>query len=109
MVFGKYWIPIVDGVNNKDILHYCGIYQFGFQVQSVNRKVSASLTLVKRKGNIFNYNVILEGAYRFSRQSNQYLFAQFYSGYGEGFLAYKEYHQQFRIGIVIKPTLFSEY
>ena len=61
------------------------------------------------KGNIFNYNVILEGAYRFSRQSNQYLFAQFYSGYGEGLLAYKEYHQQFRIGIVIKPTLFSEY
>lgn len=109
VVFGKYWIPIVDGVNNKDILHYCGIYQFGFQVQSVNRKVSASLTLVKRKGNIFNYNVILEGAYRFSRQSNQYLFAQFYSGYGEGLLAYKEYHQQFRIGIVIKPTLFSEY
>lgn len=109
VVFGKYWIPIVDGVNNKDILHYCGIYQFGFQVQSVNRKVSASLTLVKRKGNIFNYNVILEGAYRLSRQSNQYLFAQFYSGYGEGLLAYKEYHQQFRIGIVIKPTLFSEY
>lgn len=65
VVFGKYWIPIVDGVNNKDILHYCGIYQFGFQVQSVNRKVSASLTLVKRKGNIFNYNVILEAAYRF--------------------------------------------
>ena len=109
VVFGKYWIPIVDGVNNKDILHYCGIYQFGFQVQSVNRKVSASLTLVKRKGNIFNYNVIVEGAYRFSRQSNQYLFAQFYSGYGEGLLAYKEYHQRFRIGIVIKPTLFSEY
>lgn len=110
VVFGKYWIPIVDGVNNKDILKYCGIFQTGFQFQSINRKVSASVTLVKREGwNPFNYNVIIEGAYRFSRQSNQYLFAQFYTGYGEGLLAYKEYHQQLRIGIVIKPTLFSEY
>lgn len=109
VVFGKYWIPIIDGVNNKDILKYCGIYQFGWQVHSVNRKFATSITLVKRQGWNLNYNVILEAAYRFSTQSNQYLFAQFYSGYGEGLLAYKEYHQQLRIGIVIKPTLFSEY
>lgn len=109
VVFGKYWIPIIDGVNNKDILKYCGIYQFGWQVHSVNRKFATSITLVKREGWNLNYNVIFEAAYRFSTKSNQYLFAQFYSGYGEGLLAYKEYHQQLRIGIVIKPTLFSEY
>lgn len=110
VVFGKYWIPIIDGVNNKDILKYCGIYQFGFQFQTTNRRWSASVTMVKRASwNLFNYNVIAEGAYRLSRRSNQYLFAQFYSGYGEGLLAYKQYHQQLRIGIVIKPTLFSEY
>jgi len=111
VVYGKFWIPIIDGVNNKDILKYCGVYQVGWSIQSPNRKVSASVTLVKREGwNPFSrYNVILEGAYRFSTQSNQYLFAQLYSGYGEGLLAYKEYHTQLRVGIVIKPTLFSEY
>lgn len=110
VVFGKYWIPIIDGVNNKDIARYCGIYQIGWQFQSVNRKVSTSVTLVKRaRWNIFDYNVIIEGAYRFSTKSNQYLFAQFYSGYGEGLLDYNRYHCQLRVGIVIKPTLFSEY
>ncbi len=110
VVYGKFWIPIIDGVNNRDILKYCGIYQVGWSVHSANRKLSTSVTLVKRNGwNPFNFNVTLEAAYRFSTDSNQYLFAQFYSGYGEGLLAYKEYHQQFRVGIVIKPTLFSEF
>lgn len=111
VVYGKFWIPIIDGENNKDILKYCGIYQWGWNLQSPNRKVSASVTLVKRQGwNPFSrYNIILEGAYRFSTKSNQYLFAQLYCGYGEGLLAYKEHHTQLRFGIVIKPALFSEY
>ena len=29
MVHGKFWIPIVDGQNNQDILKYSGIYQMG--------------------------------------------------------------------------------
>ena len=109
VVFGKYWIPIIDGVNNKDILKYCGIYQFGWQVHSVNRKFATSITLVKRQGWNLNYNVILEAAYRFSTKSNQYLFAQFYNGYGEGLLNYKQYTCHIRLGIVIKPTLFSQF
>lgn len=109
VVYGKFWIPIVDGMNNKDILKYCGIYQVGWQVQSMNRKWSSSVTLVKRSGWNFNYNILFDVAYRFSTKSNQYLYAQYYCGYGEGLLAYKEHHSQLRIGIVIKPTLFSEY
>ena len=109
MVHGKIWAPIIDGMNNKDILKYCGIYQFGWQFQSMNRKWSSSVTLVKRSGWNFNYNIIADIAYRFSTKSNQYLYAQYYCGYGEGLLAYKEHHSQLRIGIVIKPTLFSEY
>ncbi len=65
--------------------------------------------MVKRSGWNFNYNFIIEAAYRFSLKSNQYLFAQYYNGYGEGLLDYKQYHSQLRVGIVIKPTLFSEY
>ena len=109
VVYGKFWIPIIDGVNNKDILKYCGIFQVGWSLQSTNRRWSSSVTMIKRQGWNVNYNWTIDIAYRLSKQANQYIYAQFYSGYGEGLLAYKEYHNQFRVGIVIKPTLFSEF
>lgn len=110
MVHGKVWIPIVDGVNNKDILKYSGIYQVGTSVLSNDRRWTGSVVLVKRKDwNFFNYNTILEIAYRLSPRQNQYLFLQFYSGYGEGLFEYKKYNTHLRAGIVIKPTLFSDF
>ncbi len=36
VVHGKAWIPIIDGVENKDILDYCGIYQVGTSFTSQN-------------------------------------------------------------------------
>jgi phospholipase A1 len=109
MVHGKAWIPIVDGMNNRDILDYCGIYQAGIQVFSNNRRFTGSMTLTKRRGWNLNYNTSIELAYRIMAKDNQYLFLQYYNGYGEGLLAYKEFHSQLRLGIVIKPRLFSEY
>lgn len=109
IVHGKAWIPIIDGVENKDILDYCGIYQVGTSFSTPNKRFGASVILTKRKGWKLNYNTVIELNYRIFPRDNQYLFMQFYNGYGEGLLAFKEYHSQLRVGIVIKPTLFSEY
>lgn len=108
-VHGKFWIPIVDGENNKDILDYCGIYQMGCSFMSPNRRWGASVILTKRRGWKLNYNTIIELNYRLFKRDNQYLFMQYYNGYGEGLLAYKEFHSTLRVGIVIKPRLFSDY
>ena len=110
IVHGKFWIPIVDGVNNKDILKYCGIYQVGTSIMSNNRRWSGNIVLVKRQSwNLFNFNTVLELAFRISRSQNQFLFLQYYNGYGEGLLDYKKFHSQLRLGFVIKPVLFSDF
>lgn len=109
IVHGKAWIPIVDGGENRDILDYSGIYQMGTQMFSTNRRFGAAVTLVKRRGWALDYNVIVELNYRLFKNENQYLFAQYYNGYGEGMLEYKVFHNMFRVGIVIKPRIFSDY
>lgn len=109
MVHGKFWIPIVDGMNNRDILRYSGIYQVGMQVMTPDRKFNLAATLVKRKGMNFNYNTIIEFGWRIRKNDNQYLFMQYYNGYGEGMLEYNKFHSQLRVGIQIKPALFSDY
>lgn len=108
-VHGKVWIPIVDGQNNRDILDYSGIYQVGTEFTSRNRRFTASVVLVKRRGWKLNYNTIIELGYRIFRRDNQFLFLQFYNGYGECMLDYNQVRSRVRVGIVIKPRLFSEY
>ncbi len=108
-VHGEIWIPIVDGRYNRDILNYSGIYQVGTSFSTANKRFGASVTLVKRRGWNFNYNTIVELNYRMFKKENQFFFVQYYNGYGEGLLAYKEFHSELRAGIVIKPRIFSNY
>ncbi len=109
MVHGKFWIPIVDGGNNRDILRYSGIYQTGIQALSTNRRWVLSATFVKRKGWNLNANSIVELGFRIRKKDNQFLFVQYYNGYGENLLDYNKYHSRLRIGLLIKPDFFSDF
>lgn len=109
MVHAKFWIPIIDGMNNKDILNYCGIWQSGFVVNTPDQKFSLGLTLVKRKGWNLNFNTITEFCWKVNKKTNLNLFAQYYNGYGENLLDYNKFHSRLRVGIIFKPNFFSEY
>lgn len=108
-VHAKFWIPIVDGENNRDILKYTGIWQTGFAVRSPDNRFSLGLTLVKRKGWNLNFNSIAEFSWRIEKKSNLNLFLQYYNGYGEDLLDYNRFHSRLRGGIVFKPKFFSEF
>ena len=109
MAHAKYWIPIVDGKYNRDILRYSGIYQAGFQAKSLDDKWVLDMTLVKRKGWDFNFNTIVQLGYRINHNSNQFIMLQYYNGYGEYMLDYKQYHSRIRIGLLIRPRFFSDF
>lgn len=109
MVHAKFWIPIIDGQNNKDILNYCGIYQSGVVVSTPDKEWTWGLTWVKRKGFNLNFNTIWEVSWRVSDKANINLYAQYYNGYGENLLDYNQFRSMFRVGIVFKPKFFSEY
>ena len=109
MAHAKYWIPIVDGKYNRDILRYSGIYQAGFQAISDDNKWVLDMTLVKRKGWNLNFNTIVQLGFRINHNSNQFIMLQYYNGYGECMMDYKQYHSRLRIGLLIRPRFFSDF
>ena len=108
MVHAKVWVPIVDGENNRDIVDYCGWNQFGIQVVSDNKRFTGGISIVPRH-RIGSCNIVVDFAVRLFKRENQYLFFQFYNGYGEGLLDYNKFHSQLRVGLLIRPKLFSDF
>ena len=109
MLHAKAWIPIIDGQQNKDILKYSGIFQGGAQFISNNRRWVADVTFVKRQGWTFSFNTIITAGFRIREKDNQFLMLHFYDGYGENMLDYNKYHCRLRLGLLIRPTFFSDF
>ena len=109
MAHAKYWIPIVYGKYNKDILDYSGIYQAGFQAISNDNKWVLDMTLIKRRGWNLNFNTVVQLGYRINHNSNQFIMLQYYNGYGEYMMDYKQYHSRIRFGLLIRPRFFSDF
>lgn len=109
MVHAKAWIPIIDGQQNKDILKYSGIFQAGAQFVSNNKRWVADVTFVKRQGWNFNFNTIVNVGFRIREKDNQFIMLHFYDGYGENMLDYNKYHCRLRLGLLIRPSFFSDF
>lgn len=109
MVHAKFWIPIIDSGNNKDILKYSGIYQSGVVITTTNKKFTFGVTWVKRGNFKLDFNTIWEVSWLISKKTNINLFAQYYNGYGEDLLHYNQFRSMLRVGLVFKPKFFSEF
>lgn len=101
------WIPIVDGGENKDIVAYSGFANMSIEYTSPNKKYVFGAHVTKRGGWNLNTNVTINAAARIFDDSNQFLFVECYTGYGESMLDYKQYRQRLRVGFVIKPRFMN--
>lgn len=104
----KGWIPVIDGKENDDILKYNGIFQVAANYRTDNKRLNLGVILTKRL-TWLSFNTQLELSYKFNNRENQYLFVQYYNGYGENLLEYNQYRSILRVGFVIKPQDFSLY
>ncbi|MDD4819567.1 MAG: phospholipase A [Flavobacteriales bacterium] len=102
----KIWIPFWLAKENKDIAQYKGYWHIGGMYNSTNKRWYFSAVVTKRGGWNFGANVALEAAFRLTKRSNQYICFQYYNGYGESLLDYKQYSNYLRFGLVIKPTFW---
>lgn len=105
----KAWIPIVDGTNNKDIVKYSGWGLMAMEYSSPKKKYNIGCVVTKRGGVNLNANIELNFSIRLFSDDNQYLFLQYYNGYGESMLDYNHHRQRIRLGFVIKPTFITMY
>lgn len=103
----RVWIPIVDGQNNRDIVRYAGWGNASIDYSDAKKKYIASLMLTKRGGVNLNANVIANFAIRLFSDDNQYLFVEYYNGYGESLLQYNQYRHRLRIGVTIKSRFLN--
>lgn len=99
----RLWIPIMVADENRNLVCYSGYGQAAVTYNSYNRRFSASALMTKRGGWIFNANWQLQAAYKIFPKDEQYLFMQFYTGYGESMTEYNHFTRYIRVGIVIKP------
>lgn len=104
----KTWIPILDGHGNDDILKYNGIFQVAANFRTDNRRFNCGVIVTKRL-TWLSFNTQIELSYKFNNNENQYLFLQYYNGYGENLLEYNQFKSILRLGFVIKPQDFSIY
>jgi phospholipase A1 len=104
----KLWAPIIDSGNNRDILRYNGIGHFGLNYYNHDKRFHAGLLTTWRTKS-FNFNTQWELSFKMNKKVNQYLFIQYYNGYGENLLDYNRYKSVVRIGFVIKSHDFTVY
>lgn len=105
----KLWAPIVDGDNNSDIVQYSGYGFMALTYSSLKKKYNVSCVVTNRSGGFLNANVMLNFSVRMFSNEDIYFYVEYYDGYGESMLDYKEYRQRIRAGISIKTNLLSIY
>jgi len=96
------------GKENNDLFKYRGYGLIALNYRSLNDKFWASF-IINPRSNFKDFNTQIELNFKLNPKMNQYLFIQWYNGYGESLLEYNQYASMVRLGICIKPPLRNLY
>jgi phospholipase A1 len=96
------------GKDNPDLHKYRGYGLMAFNYRSSNDKLGVGL-IINPRDKFSSFNTQLELSFRFDKTSNQFLFLQWYNGYGEDLLNYDKFSSMLRVGICLKPPMRDFY
>ena len=96
--------PDLEGDGNPDLFKYRGYGSINLKYSSLNDKFGVS-AIINPRTKIGNFNSTLEFNFKLNPNANQYLFVQWFQGYGESLLDYTKYSTMVRAGICIKSPL----
>ena len=108
-LYVNFWIPFQYEGDNPDLLNYVGRLEAAYQWKTPNQRLVVDVTA--RKGNKLDWRGSLQTqlSYRLNKNENQYITLQWFTGYAENLVDYKEKTQMLRLGIMIKPSKFVFY
>lgn len=103
----KVLIPLTVGDENSDLLDYVSFADAGMTYVFKKDKLYADILF--KKGATWDWKGAIQTqlVYRPFMSSNLYLMLEWYYGYGEGLLEYKQKTSMLRVGIIIKPTFMN--
>lgn len=101
----KVWYGWVDS-ETSTLFDYKGYGMVALNYRGLRNGLGASLVINPSRKAV---NTRLEFTYQPNRNANQYLFVQWYQGYGESLLEYDRYTSMLRIGISIRAPMRSLY
>ncbi len=103
----KLW-PGWAGDDNPDIYRYRGNGLVAVSYRTLSSRWWFS-AVVNPRHYMTAFNTTLEANFRVPKKANQYLFIQWYQGYGESLMEYDKYTSMVRAGICIKPPMRNLY
>ena len=94
---------------NKDLYSkYRGYGLMAINYRSQRDKIWCS-AVINPRDKFKSFNTQIEVSYKPNSNANQYIFLQWYNGYGESLLEYNQYTSMIRVGICLKPSMRNIY
>lgn len=103
----KVWVPVANMDDNDDITSYRGFFNFG-ATYNVFRNLFFELDVQPAYDKKLQGNIKAGISYKISKNSNQFLYMQYFSGYSEDLINYNESVSNIRIGVVFKDLTLKQ-
>lgn len=105
----RFWLPMSYKDDNPDLMEYQGYAEANATYRIIPDKWSIDITAKKGKGWNRRGSIQTQLNWRPFKDENQYLMLQWFQGYGESLIDYREHTSMLRIGFMLKATSLGIY